>query len=98
MSLFASSTLSGVSRLAAPRWSSGPHSDGHHFGPIGVSGASPESDSPTSARGRNRLAVAARRYVMAGSSAGAAGVESYRTPDRPKLYKEFAADPVAPVP
>src|SRR5262249_20465667 len=37
MSLLASRTFSGVTRLAAPRWSSGPHSDGHQRGPMGVS-------------------------------------------------------------
>src|SRR5262249_28564187 len=36
---------SGASRLAAPRWSSGPHSEGHHLGPIGV--ASSVAPRPT---------------------------------------------------
>jgi hypothetical protein len=36
MSETASRTLAGVMRFAAPRWSSGPHSDGHHWGPMGV--------------------------------------------------------------
>src|SRR5262245_62004586 len=39
MRSFASRTFFGVSRLAAPRWSSAPHSDGHHLEPIGVSGS-----------------------------------------------------------
>ena len=30
-------TLAGVRRFAAPRSSSGPHSEGHHLAPIGVS-------------------------------------------------------------
>ena len=34
-----SSTFSGVIQFDAPAWSSGPHRDGHHFGPIGVSPA-----------------------------------------------------------
>src|SRR5262245_39622965 len=46
MRSFASRTFFGVRRLAAPRWSSAPHSDGHHFDPIGVSGSlSPPANS-----------------------------------------------------
>src|SRR5262245_25121060 len=40
MRRLASSTLAGVSRLAAPRWSPAPHSEGHQRGPMGVSGPS----------------------------------------------------------
>jgi hypothetical protein len=37
MSLAASSTFAGVIQLEPPASSWGPHRDGHHFGPIGVS-------------------------------------------------------------
>src|SRR5262245_11033905 len=60
MRSFASRTFFGVRRLAAPRWSSAPHSDGHHFGPIGVSGSlSPPANSqkltPVSRASRPRI-------------------------------------------
>src|SRR4051794_26096332 len=40
MSFAAASARSGVMRLAAPRSSPAPHSEGHHLGPMGVSGPS----------------------------------------------------------
>src|SRR5438105_1643864 len=49
MSRAASWTLAGVSRLAAPRWSAAPHSDGHHVGPIGVGCGAWQRELPTRA-------------------------------------------------
>src|SRR5262249_9881636 len=81
MSLLASRTFSAVTRLAAPRWSSGPHSDGHQRGPMGVSlwpacWARAHADRPMNAASAatcisERFAAQhrrhARRSVMSGS-------------------------------
>src|SRR6266545_4524054 len=52
-------------RLAAPRWSLEPHSEGHHSGPMGVvCGGSPGSARLTSSRPANKLPCATRRNFM----------------------------------
>src|SRR5262245_642249 len=81
MSLLASRTFSAVTRLAAPRWSSGPHSDGHQRGPMGVSLSPPcwamahadrQMKAPSAAKCISENLAAqhrrhARRSIMSGS-------------------------------